>query len=72
MLKIVLTMIIWDTALRSRFAHSLLPDLDPYGGNDSNEMVSLVYKQGAQELILKLVILSKHLIKGVVCRYVGD
>ena len=55
---------LWPVALRSSFIRSLLPDLDHYGGNHSDGMLLLFYKQVVRELAPKLAVFFKHLVTG--------
>ena len=50
-------------AFRYSFICSLLLDLDSYGGNDSNGMLSLFYKQVVRELVPKLAVIFRHLVR---------
>ena len=51
-------------AFQSSFICRLLLDLDSYGGNDPDGMVPLFYKQMNQELVPKMTVIFRHLVKG--------
>ena len=55
--------VLWSVAFRSTVL-SLILDLDPYNGNDPDEIFPLAYKQVARELALKLFVIFRHLVKG--------
>ena len=40
-------------------------DLDSYGGNDSDSMFPLFYKEVARQLASKLALIYRHLVSGV-------
>ena len=46
--------------------------LDPYGGNDTDGMFPLFYKQVAWELAPKLALIFRHRVRGGGFRNVGD
>ena len=51
-------------AFRSSFISRVLLELDPYVGNDSDRMFPLFYTQVAWELVPKLTIIFRHLVRG--------
>ena len=64
--------VLCSVSFRSSFVRSLLLDLDPYGGNDSNGMLSLFNKQVAREPVSKLTVIFRYLVRGGSFRHVGD
>ena len=53
-----------SVAFRPNFTRSLLLDTEPYFGNAADGMFSLIYKQVARALSLKLAVIFRHLVKG--------
>ena len=56
--------ILCSVAFRSNIIRRLLRDMDPCGGNDSDGMFSLFYRQVARELTPKLAVIFRHLVRG--------